>query len=192
MWEALAFIGSYFLGSIPFGYLVGKVKGYDLRKKGSGNIGATNVFRVVGKKEGIFVFILDFLKGFLPVLYFSDISVPAGILALLGAIIGHMTTPFLRFKGGKGVATGFGGIVALMPLPALIAFGVWGILVAITRRISVGSLAAALSLPILYFYLSRPMFKSVLYISVLIAILVFITHRKNIGRLIRGEEEPIF
>jgi len=77
MWETLAFIGSYFLGSIPFGYLVGKVKGYDLRKEGSGNIGATNVFRVVGKKEGIFVFILDFLKGFLPVLYFSDISVLA-------------------------------------------------------------------------------------------------------------------
>jgi glycerol-3-phosphate acyltransferase PlsY len=192
MWEALAFIGSYFLGSIPFGFLVGKVKGVDLRKKGSGNIGATNVFRVVGKKEGIFVFVLDFLKGFLPVIYFSDISVLAGILALLGAIIGHMTTPVLRFKGGKGVATGFGGIVALMPLPALIAFGVWSILVAITRRISVGSLIAALSLPILYFYLSRPMFKSVLYISVLITILVFITHRKNIVRLIKGEEEPIF
>jgi glycerol-3-phosphate acyltransferase PlsY len=152
MWEALAFIGAYFLGSIPFGFLVGKVKGVNLREKGSGNIGATNVFRVVGKKEGVFVFILDFLKGFLPVIYFSDISVPAGILALLGAIIGHMTTPFLRFKGGKGVATGFGGIVALMPLPALIAFGVWSILVAITRRISVGSLTAALSLPILYFY----------------------------------------
>jgi len=192
MWEALAFIGSYFLGSIPFGFLVGKVKGVDLRKKGSGNIGATNVFRVVGKKEGIFVFILDFLKGFLPVLYFSDISVPAGILALLGAVIGHMTTPFLRFKGGKGVATGFGGIVALMPIPALSAFGVWILFVAITRRISVGSLAAALSLPILYFYLSHTMYRSVLYISVLITILVFITHRKNIKRLIRGEEEPIF
>jgi glycerol-3-phosphate acyltransferase PlsY len=192
MWEALAFIGAYFLGSIPFGFLVGKVKGVDLRKKGSGNIGATNVFRVVGKKEGVFVFILDFLKGFLPVIYFSDISVPAGILALLGAIIGHMTTPFLRFKGGKGVATGFGGIVALMPIPALSAFGVWILFVAITRRISVGSLTAALSLPILYFYLSHPMIKSVLYISVLITILVFITHRKNIKRLIRGEEEPIF
>jgi glycerol-3-phosphate acyltransferase PlsY len=192
MWELLAFFGAYFLGSIPFGFLVGKVKGVDLRKKGSGNIGATNVSRVVGKKEGIFVFILDFLKGFLPVLYFSDISVLAGILALLGSIVGHMTTPFLRFKGGKGVATGFGGIVALMPIPALSAFGVWILFVAITRRISVGSLIAALSLPILYFYLSRPMFKSVLYISVLITILVFITHRKNIVRLIKGEEEPIF
>ena len=192
MWEAAAFTGSYFLGSIPFGYLVAKVKGYDLKKKGSGNIGATNVFRVVGKKEGIFVFILDFLKGFLPVIYFSDISVLGGILALLGAIIGHMTTPFLRFKGGKGVAAGFGGIVALMPIPALTAFGIWVILVGITRRVSIGSLGAALFLPILYFYLSHPMIKSVLLISILLAILIVITHRKNIKKLIRGEEEPIF
>ena len=192
MWEAAAFTGSYFLGSIPFGYLVAKVKGYDLKKKGSGNIGATNVFRVVGKKEGIFVFILDFLKGFLPVIYFSDISVLGGILALLGAIIGHMTTPFLRFKGGKGVAAGFGGIVALMPVPALTAFGIWIILVGITRRVSIGSLGAALFLPILYFYLAHPMIKSVLLISILLAILIVITHTKNIKKLIRGEEEPIF
>ncbi len=192
MWEVAAFIGSYILGSIPFGYVVGKVKGYDLRKEGSGNIGSTNVFRVVGKKEGIFAFVLDFLKGFLPVIYFSKISVPAGILALLGAIVGHMTTPFLRFKGGKGVAAGFGGIVALMPIPAVLAFGIWVVLVGISRRVSVGSLGAAISLPILYFFLAYPMIKSVLFISALIAILVIITHRKNIGRLIRGEEEPIF
>jgi len=192
MWEAAAFVGSYILGSIPFGYIVGKIKGYDIRKEGSGNIGSTNVFRVVGKKEGIFVFILDFLKGFLPVLYFSNVTVLAGILALLGAIVGHMTTPFLRFKGGKGVAAGFGGVVALMPLPAVLAFGVWFLLVGIFRRVSVGSLGAALSLPILYFFLAEPILKSVLFISILIPILVFITHRKNIRKLIRGEEEPIF
>jgi len=192
MWETAAFVGSYILGSIPFGYIVGKIKGYDIRKEGSENIGSTNVFRVVGKKEGIFVFILDFLKGFLPVLYFSNVTVLAGILALLGAIAGHMTTPFLRFKGGKGVAAGFGGVVALMPLPAVLAFGVWFLLVGIFRRVSVGSLGAALSLPILYFFLAEPILKSVLFISILIPILVFITHRKNIRKLIRGEEEPIF
>jgi acyl phosphate:glycerol-3-phosphate acyltransferase len=192
MWEALAFIGSYILGSIPFGYVVGKVKGYDIRKEGSGNIGSTNVFRVVGKKEGIFVFVLDFLKGYLPVLYFTDISVLAGILALLGAIAGHMTTPFLKFKGGKGVATGFGGVIALMPLPAVLAFGIWVLLVAIFRRVSIGSLGAAISLPIFYFYIENPMIKIVLYFSILIATLVIITHRKNIKKLIRGEEEPIF
>ncbi len=192
MWEALAFIGSYILGSIPFGFVVGKVKGYDIRKEGSGNIGSTNVFRVAGKKEGLFVFILDFLKGYLPVLYFTDISVLAGILALLGAIVGHMTTPFLKFKGGKGVAAGFGGIIALMPLPAALAFGVWVLLVGITRRVSIGSLGAAISLPIFYFYTGEPMTKIVLYFSVLIALLVIITHRTNIRKLIRGEEEPIF
>jgi glycerol-3-phosphate acyltransferase PlsY len=192
MWEALAFIGSYILGSIPFGYVVGKVKGYDIRKEGSGNIGSTNVFRVVGKKEGIFVFVLDFLKGYLPVLYFTNISVLAGILALLGAIAGHMTTPFLKFKGGKGVATGFGGVIALMPLPAVLAFGIWVLLVAIFRRVSIGSLGAAISLPIFYFYIGNPMIKIVLYFSILIAVLVIITHRKNIKKLISGEEEPIF
>ena len=192
MWEALALVGSYCLGSIPFGQVVGKVKGYDLRKEGSGNIGATNVFRVVGKKEGIFVFVLDFLKGFLPVIYFSDISVLGGIFALLGAIIGHMTTPFLRFKGGKGVATGFGGIVALMPIPALSAFGIWIFLVGISRRVSVGSIGAAISLPIFYFYLSKPMIRSVFYVSILLAILVIIAHRKNIRKLLRREEKAIF
>jgi glycerol-3-phosphate acyltransferase PlsY len=192
MWEALALIGSYCLGSIPFGYVVGKVKGYDLREKGSGNIGATNVFRVVGKKEGIFVFVLDFLKGFLPVLYFSDISVLAGLLALVGAIIGHMTTPFLHFKGGKGVATGFGGIVALMPIPAISAFGVWILLVGISRRVSVGSIGAAISLPILYFYFSKPIIRCVFFVSIFLAILVIIAHRKNIRKLIRGEEKAIF
>jgi acyl phosphate:glycerol-3-phosphate acyltransferase len=192
MWEALAFIGSYILGSIPFGYVVGKVKGYDIRKEGSGNIGSTNVFRVVGKKEGIFVFVLDFLKGYLPVLYFTNISVLAGILALLGAIAGHMTTPFLKFKGGKGVATGFGGVIALMPLPAVLAFGIWVLLVAIFRRVSIGSLGAAISLPIFYFYIGNPMIKIVLYFSILIAVLVILTHRKNIKKLISGEEEPIF
>lgn len=192
MWEALAFIGSYILGSIPFGYIVGKVKGYDIRKEGSGNIGSTNVFRVIGKKEGTFVFILDFLKGYLPVLYFTDISVSAGILALLGAIIGHMTTPFLRFKGGKGVATGFGGVIALMPLPATLAFGVWILLVGTTRRVSIGSLGAAISLPIFYFYTGENMNKIILYFSILIAILVIITHRTNIRKLIKREEKPIF
>ncbi len=192
MWKAAAFFCSYLLGSIPFGYIVGKIKGYDIRKEGSGNIGSTNVFRVVGKKEGMFVFVLDFLKGFLPVLYFMNISELAGIFALIGAIAGHMTTPFLRFKGGKGVAVGFGGLIALMPLPAVLAFGVWIFLLGIFRRVSVGSLGAALSLPIFYFYIGDPMLKSVLYISILIAILVFVAHRKNIRKLIRGEEEPLF
>ncbi|MEO0293525.1 MAG: glycerol-3-phosphate 1-O-acyltransferase PlsY [candidate division WOR-3 bacterium] len=192
MWKIFAFFSSYFLGSIPFGYIVGRVKGYDLRKVGSGNIGSTNVFRVVGKKEGIFVFVLDFLKGFIPVVYFSNISIFLGLLALLGSILGHMTTPFLRFKGGKGVATGFGGVVALMPIPALLAFGVWILLLVFSRRVSVGSLGSAFCFPFFYFFFASPFHLSLFFVSIFITILVFFTHRENILRLIKGKEKPIF
>jgi len=191
-WYIIAFIGSYFLGSIPFGYIVGRIKGYDLRKEGSGSIGSTNVFRVVGKKEGILVFILDLLKGFLPVFYFAKISPFVGILGALGAISGHVTTPFLSFKGGKGIATGFGSLLALMPVPTLLSFAVWAILVGITRRVSVGSLGAGIALPICYFFFSDPVLIPVLIIATLISIIVFIAHRSNIVKLIRREEKTIF
>lgn len=192
MWMLIAFLGSYFLGSIPFGFIVAKIKGYDIKEKGSGNIGATNVFRVIGKKEGILVFILDVLKGFIPVLYFSKISPVVGIFGVLGAVLGHVTTPFLKFKGGKGIATGFGSILALMPVPGLSSFGVWIFFTLTTRRVSAGSLMASLALPIFYFFFTEPVLKPVLIIACLITVLVFITHRENIKRLLRGEEEPIF
>lgn len=192
MWYIFAFAGSYFLGSIPFGYLIASIKGYDLKEKGSGNVGATNVFRVVGKKEGILAFILDLFKGFIPVMYFSGISPVIGIVATLGAVLGHITTPFLKFKGGKGIATGFGSLLALMPVPALSSFGVWGLLVIITRRVSVGSLGGAIALPIFYYFFSEPLNIPVFIISILITVVVIITHRNNIKRLFKGEEEPIF
>ncbi len=192
MWIVLAFIGSYALGSIPFGYIVGKIKGHNLKEEGSGNIGASNVFRVVGKKEGILVFILDLLKGFLPVLYFSGISPIIGIFGALGTVLGHVTTPFLHFRGGKGISTGFGSVLALMPIPALLSFGVWLVLLAVTRRVSLGSLAGALALPLFYFFLSEPVITPVLVIAILITVIVFISHRKNIKRLIKGEEKAIF
>ncbi|MEA1913094.1 MAG: glycerol-3-phosphate 1-O-acyltransferase PlsY [candidate division WOR-3 bacterium] len=192
MWTVLAFIGSYALGSIPFGYIVGKIKGHNLKEEGSRNIGASNVFRVVGKKEGILVFILDLLKGFLPVLYFSGISPIVGIFGALGAVLGHVTTPFLHFRGGKGISTGFGSVLALMPIPALLSFGVWLVLLAVTRRVSVGSLAGALALPLFYFFLNEPVIIPVLVIAILITVIVFISHRKNIKRLIKGEEKAIF
>ena len=192
MWFVFAFAGSYFLGSIPFGYLIASIKGYDLKEKGSGNIGATNVFRVVGKKEGILAFMLDLLKGFIPVMYFSNISPVIGITATLGAVLGHITTPFLKFKGGKGIATGFGSLLALMPVPALSSFGVWILFVLLTRRVSAGSLVGALALPVFYFFFSRPTVIPVLIIAILITVMVFITHRSNIRRLIKGEEKPVF
>lgn len=191
-WYIVSFIVSYFLGSIPFGYIVGRIKGHDLRKEGSCNVGTTNVFRVVGKKEGIMVFILDLLKGFIPVFYFAQISPYVGISAVLGAIIGHVTTPFLRFRGGKGIATGFGSLLALMFVPALLILAVWIILLGVTRRVSVGSLGAAIALPIFYYFTSDPILIPMLIITVLITIIVFIAHRSNIRRLIRGEEKRIF
>jgi len=192
MWYPVAFICSYISGSIPFGYVVARIKGYNLRETGSGSIGATNVFRVVGKKEGIIVFILDLLKGFLPVFYFAQISPVVGIIGALGAVLGHITTPFLHFKGGKGIATGFGSVLALMPIPAILSFGVWALLLGITRRVSVGSLGGALALPLFYFFLSESVEIPILIIAILLTIVVFITHRSNIGRLIRGEEKAVF
>lgn len=192
MWYLVAFLGSYILGSLPFGYIVGRIKGYNLREEGSGNIGATNVMRVVGKKEGILVFILDLLKGFIPVIYFSLVSPVIGIVAVLGAVLGHITTPFLGFRGGKGIATGFGGVLALMPVPALCSFGIWGVLILITRRVSIGSLGGALSLPFLYFFLTDSVSIPVLILAILLPVGIFITHRSNIKRLIRGEESSLF
>jgi len=191
-WYIVSFLLSYILGSIPFGFIVGKIKGHDLRREGSGNVGTTNVFRVVGKKEGIMVFILDLLKGFIPVFYFTRVSPYIGIAAVLGAITGHVTTPFLRFKGGKGIATGFGSLLALMMVPALLIFAVWIILLGITRRVSVGSLGAAIALPIFYFYTSDPVYIPILIITVIITIIVFVAHRSNIKRIIKKEEPPIF
>jgi glycerol-3-phosphate acyltransferase PlsY len=191
-WYIVSFLLSYALGSIPFGFIVGKIKGHDLRREGSGNVGTTNVFRVVGKKEGIMVFILDLLKGFIPVFYFTRFSPYIGIVAVLGAITGHVTTPFLRFKGGKGIATGFGSLLALMMVPALLIFAVWIILLGISRRVSVGSLGAAIALPISYYFTSDPVYIPILIITILITIIVFVSHRSNIKRLIKKEEAPIF
>src|SRR5436190_8322894 len=120
----LAFLASYVTGATPFGYFAGKMRGVDIRQHGSGNIGATNVFRVLGKGIGIPVFILDMLKGFLPVILtesiLKDRDIPAvwpAISAAVGAVVGHNFTFWLHFKGGKGIATSAGGLLALLPVP---------------------------------------------------------------------------
>ena len=190
----LALAISYAAGSIPFAYLAGAAAGVDLRKQGSGNLGATNVFRVLGWKVGILVFLADALKGALPVLLLPPRIVAPGdpVLWALGcgiaAIVGHVRPLYLGFrKGGKGVATAAGVFFALAPLPMLITFAVFVAIVLGTGYVSLGSLVAALLLPALLL-ITRGADSPLFIVSVVIACFVFWTHRANIGRLRRGEE----
>ena len=198
----LLFIASYLLGGIPTGYLIGRFKGIDIRKHGSGNPGTANVYRTLGKWPGILTFVVDFLKGFTPAYvathYFyipgsMDFSrghwwipVTAGALA----IAGHIWTVFLRFHGGKGVATAAGVFMALLPLPTAGAFVVFGIAVALTSHISVGSMSASVALPLLCYFLSfkDPNKRPFILLALSVCALLFYTHIANIRRIIKGAE----
>jgi glycerol-3-phosphate acyltransferase PlsY len=190
----LALALAYVSGSLPFAHLAGKAKGVDLRKQGSGNLGATNVFRVLGWKIGLAVFLADALKGALPVLFLpahvdsGQNPVLVAILIGVAAIAGHVRPVFLKFgKGGKGVATAAGVFFALAPIPMLITFAVFVTVVLATGYVSLGSLMSAALLPVLLLAtlgVASPLF----VVSALIATFVFWTHRANIGRLRRGEE----
>src|SRR5258705_7058458 len=155
---AVLLVGSYLLGSIPFGYLAGRLVGIDIRQTGSGNVGATNVVRVLGKRYGYPVFALDFLKGFGAV-KISMLMAPGrpsewnspeivGILAAMSSILGHLYPPWLKFKGGKGVATSAGALLALTPVATLIGVAIWIIVFWLTRYVSLASITAAVVLPI--------------------------------------------
>ena len=182
---------SYLFGSIPFGYIVAKLaNGVDIRNHGSGNTGATNVFRVVGPAGGITVFILDCLKGFLPVAlagyFFKDLSSVYLLLAGLAAIAGHMFTPFLGFKGGKGVATGAGVFLALLPVITLFGALVFAIVFAFSRYVSLSSICAGVFVPIASWATGKPAGISIF--TTLAAILIIYAHRSNIQRLLNGTE----
>jgi glycerol-3-phosphate acyltransferase PlsY len=207
---ALFVIGAYLLGAVPFGLLIAAFHGVDLRKVGSGNIGATNLSRALGKKWAYFCFALDFAKGLLPTLaagiYLSNLTGTAGLLARLAvgcaAVIGHIFPVYLRFKGGKGVATSFGVAIGFWPyytLCAGISLLVWVIFVLIWRYVSLASLAAAVAFPVALaasiaivpgwrFSELWPLFT----VAVGIPLLVFIRHRENISRLLSGNESKIF
>jgi len=185
--EAVALVVAYLLGSVSFAYLAGRVRGVDLRAVGSGNVGATNVFRTLGRRIGIAVMVLDIAKGAVAVLIARALTEsPWPLLAAGAAIVGHVYPVWLRFRGGKGVAVAGGAVIALTPLPALIVLGVWLVLVALTRYVSVGSLAGAVTYPfaVLAFGEEWP----TLVFSVLAALAVILKHRANIGRLARGTE----
>jgi glycerol-3-phosphate acyltransferase PlsY len=194
MHTALAVVLSYLAGSIPAAYLAGKSRGIDLRRYGSGNLGATNVVRTLGWKVGLVVFAFDVAKGAVPVLLLPPWTAAplspqvVAILCGVAAILGHFRPIFLRFgKGGKGVATAAGVFFALAPLPMLAALAVFGVVVLTSGYVSLGSLTAAVVLPSLLL-VTEGVRSPVFQISVLLAAFVFWTHRANIRRLRRGEE----
>ncbi|MCL4310793.1 MAG: glycerol-3-phosphate 1-O-acyltransferase PlsY [Actinomycetota bacterium] len=193
---ALVFIiGSYLLGSIPFALVIGKgIYHTDVRTAGSGNVGTTNVFRVLGKKAGILVYIGDTAKGFLPVFLAARLA-PAGSAALVAvlaagaAIAGHTWSIFLRGKGGKGVAVGGGTIIALVPLIFAILFAVFWLVLLLSRMVSVASLAAALGFSVAVLVTGQP--RPYIVFALLGTAVVFYAHRSNIKRLLAGEENRV-
>ena len=204
---------AYLIGSIPFGLIVGLAKGVDPRKGGSGNIGATNVARLLGKKWFFVVFTLDMCKSLLPMLIASAIAHRIAdesrdwtvylfwLLVGFAAVLGHMFSVFLRFKGGKGVATSAGVMLGLWPYftgPGLVAIGVFIVVFYIWRYISLGSIIGAATFPIAYLIIGTmrgwPVFESqlpLLIFGVLMALLIIYKHRANIARLRAGTENRI-
>ena len=191
---------AYVLGSTPSGYLAGKVRGIDVRTLGSGNIGATNVFRVLGRTAGIAVLTADALKGFVaakfvPVLalhVFAASGAQRENLALaagVGAILGHNYTCWLRFKGGKGIATSAGVVLAWAPEACLTAIALWGLVFLATRYVSLASIAAALILPLaVWFWNGSP---TMTFVMSALSLLAIYKHKANIQRLLKGTENRI-
>ena len=179
---------SYLLGSIPAGFLVGSSAGVDVRSAGSGNIGATNVARTLGWKKGLVTLSADVAKGCLPVLaaHLLDLGNAAAAAAGLAAFAGHLYPVFLRFKGGKGVATAAGVYLAAMPLGLLAVLGVFVLAMLAGRRVSLASMSAGVLAPVAAWALSYP--GEVTWVSLVIGILVVVRHRENIRRLMAGEE----
>jgi glycerol-3-phosphate acyltransferase PlsY len=180
--------GAYLLGSVPTGLLLGKACGIDVRREGSGNIGATNLYRTVGRKVGILTLVGDCLKGMLPVLAVKYSSLPPEYAAWVGlaAFCGHVFSVFLRFKGGKGVATALGVFLALSPLAVAIAVGVFVVLMLVWRYVSLGSICAAAVMPIAVWGLGGG--RVLILVTTLIAVIVIVRHIENIRRLVSGTE----
>ena len=193
---------SYLLGSIPTGFLVAKSRGVDIRTVGSGNIGATNVLRILGKPAGIFVLLMDALKGWAAVFVvarvMASIFYPAAdstarewfsLCAAIFAILGHNYTCWLNFKGGKGIATSAGVLVALVPVPLLIILGVWIGVFAVSQYVSLASICAAFVLPFAAYFVGES--KTIVIVTGCLAALAIYKHKSNIQRLIQGEENRI-
>ncbi len=189
---------AYFLGSLPTAYWMGKwKKGIDIREHGSGNVGATNAFRVMGKLTGLGVLLIDVAKGTLSVTLLPALMdqftglMSVWMTSVLGmlAIIGHIWTPFLRFKGGKGVATSLGVFLFLDPVSALIALGVWIAAFLLFRYVSVSSMSAAVTLPIVMAFFLRPF--PIVLVAAITCIIICYRHKSNLQKLLLGTEKKI-
>ncbi len=186
--EIILVLGSYLLGSIPTGLLLAKAAGVDIRASGSGNIGATNVYRTLGRTVGVLTLVGDCLKGLIPVLAARYLGLSDAWIAAAGlaAFLGHVYTIFLGFKGGKGVATALGVFLGVSPLAVLGALVIFVLLVWKWRYISLGSIAAAAAMPLMVAWLDRrPLLVGM---TVIVAVLVIWKHRENISRLRAGTE----
>jgi acyl phosphate:glycerol-3-phosphate acyltransferase len=197
----LTALGAYLLGSIPFGFLVAKAKGIDIRKTGSGNIGATNAMRVLGKPAGIFVLLLDLLKGYAACTWLISLALnffpiapqnveTLQIIAGIFAVLGHNYTCWLKFKGGKGIATSAGVFLALAPWAVLVALAVFLVAVALTKYVSVGSIAAAIALPATVWIMSPQNYFLGIVTTALGALAIY-KHKANIQRLMAGTENRL-
>lgn len=204
---------SYLIGSIPTSILIARgVKGIDIRQHGSGNAGGTNVFRVLGWKFGVLTILLDATKGAIAVilvarLYLGSFPFPNAtpfddftlvqIIAGLAAVVGHIWTIFAEFKGGKGIATSLGFLIAIITVDMLLALAVFFIVVTVSRYVSLGSILAAISVPLILivreniFHVDIAGYHTILPFAILLALLVLYTHRANIGRLMKGSESRI-
>ena len=196
---AIFLLLGYLIGSVNFAVLVAKKHGVDILKEGSGNPGATNVKRVLGKGPGNLVFALDALKGFvgagLPYLllrinpndlFINEIFFVVCVAGFVGTLLGHCFSCFLKFKGGKGVASTIGGLLVLLPVPILIGAAIWGLVFLLSRYVSLASIALGVSLPLscFFFKYDQPRF----WFAAAIAAFNIWTHRSNIGRLLTGTE----
>lgn len=188
--KILLSVAAYLLGAIPFGLLVAKSRGVDIRTQGSGNIGATNVFRVIGKGWGIFTFVLDALKGFIPSFFFprlAGLDTEWGVLFGIVAILGHSFPVYLKFKGGKGVATSAGMLLGVAPVAVGVGFVSWALCMVVSRIVSLSSIVAAIAVAIAVWVLDPKALVVNIALTIL-AMLVIWLHRANIRRLLNGTE----
>lgn len=191
LFNVLLIIFAYLIGSIPVGVILGKLKGIDPRKTGSGNIGATNVMRAAGKKLGIITLLLDAAKGFLPIVAAKAFGAGDYVIAMVGLVVflGHVFPVFLKFRGGKGVATALGVYLALRPMVILAAFVVFVVVFAIWRYVSLASMIAAMVVPIGLYLVGAP--GAFIVMAILITLVVILRHKDNISRLIKRTESKL-